>query len=117
MMIEIVKSKIHRVTITASNLDYMGSITIDPILLKASNLIAGEKVQVLSTNSGARLETYIIEGRKGSGEVIMNGPAALKIKKGEVVIIIGYILINLEEAKKYQPKIIFPNEKTNKLKE
>lgn len=116
MMIEIVKSKIHRVTITASNLDYMGSITIDPILLKASNLIAGEKVQVLSANSGARLETYIIEGKNGSGEVIMNGPAALKIKTGEVVIIIGYILINPEDAKKYQPKIIFPNEKTNKLK-
>jgi len=117
MMIEVVKSKIHRVTITASNLDYMGSITIDPLLLNASSLIAGEKVQVLSTSSGARLETYIIEGRIGSGEVIMNGPAALKIKKGEVVIIIGYILINLEDAKKYQPKIIFPNEKTNKLKE
>ena len=117
MMIEIVKSKIHRVTITASNLDYMGSITIDPILLKASNLIAGEKVQVLSANSGERLETYIIEGKKGSGEVIMNGPAALKIKTSEIVIIISYILINLEDAKKYQPKIIFPNEKTNKLKD
>lgn len=115
MMIEVVKSKIHRVTVTSAHLDYMGSISIDPDLLEAANLIPGEKVQVLSTLNGERIETYIIEGAKSSGEVIINGPAALKIKKGAVVIIIGYILIDLNKAKDYQPKIIFPNELTNKL--
>ena len=115
MMIEIVKSKIHRVTVTGANLDYMGSITIDPDLLRASNIIPGEKVQVLSTVEGERLVTYVIEGEKGSGEIIINGPAALKIKKGSIVIIISYILIDLNQAKNFQPNIIFPNEKTNKL--
>tara|TARA_Y100000766_G_C18418215_1_gene370735 strand:- start:157 stop:510 length:354 start_codon:yes stop_codon:yes gene_type:complete len=115
MIIELVKSKIHRVTVTSAHLDYMGSISIDPDLLEAANLIPGEKVQVLSTLNGERIETYIIEGTKGSGEVIINGPAALKIKKGAIVIIIGYILIDLNKAKDYQPKIIFPNELTNKL--
>ena len=115
MMIELVKSKIHRVTVTSANLDYMGSISIDPVLLEAANLIPGEKVQVLSTLNGERIETYIIEGTTGSGEVIINGPAALKIKTGAIVIIIGYILIDVNKAKDYQPKIIFPNELTNKL--
>lgn len=115
MMIELVKSKIHRVTVTSANLDYMGSISIDPKLLEASNIIPGEKVQVLSTLDGARLETYVIEGERGSGKIIINGPAALKIKKGAVVIIISYILIDINKAKKYQPKIIFPNETTNEL--
>ncbi len=115
MMIEIMKSKIHRVTVTGANLDYMGSITIDPDLLSASNIIPGEKVQVLSTMEGERLETYVIEGEKGSGEIIINGPAALKIKKGSIVIVISYILIDLNQAKVFQPNIIFPNEKTNKL--
>tara|TARA_B100001287_G_C22592354_1_gene486265 strand:+ start:585 stop:935 length:351 start_codon:yes stop_codon:yes gene_type:complete len=114
-MIEIMKSKIHRVTVTGANLDYMGSITIDPDLLSASNIIPGEKVQVLSTMEGERLETYVIEGEKGSGEIIINGPAALKIKKGSIVIVISYILIDLNQAKVFQPNIIFPNEKTNKL--
>ena len=116
MMIELVKSKIHRVTVTGANLDYMGSITIDPDLLNASNIIPGEKVQVLSTLEGERLETYVIEGKRGSGEIIINGPAALKIKTGSVVIIISYILIDVNQAKSFQPNIIFPNEKTNKLK-
>jgi len=115
MMIEIVKSKIHRVTVTGANLDYMGSISIDPKLLESSNIIPGEKVQVLSTTDGSRLETYVIEGERGSGEIIINGPAALKIKKGAVIIIISYILIDINKAKKYQPKIIFPNEKTNEI--
>ena len=115
MMIEIVKSKIHRVTVTGANLDYMGSISIAPKLLESSNIIPGEKVQVLSTADGSRLETYVIEGERGSGEIIINGPAALKIKKGAVVIIISYILIDINKAKKYQPKIIFPNEKTNEI--
>tara|TARA_B100000575_G_scaffold26694_1_gene18025 strand:- start:398 stop:751 length:354 start_codon:yes stop_codon:yes gene_type:complete len=116
MMIELVKSKIHRVTVTGANLDYMGSITIDPDLLNASNIIPGEKVQVLSTLEGERLETYVIEGKRGSGEIIINGPAALKIKTGSVVIIISYILIDVDQAKSFQPNIIFPDEKSNKLK-
>ena len=115
MMIEVVKSKIHRVTVTSANLDYMGSISIDPILLEASGIIPGEKVQVLSTNEGSRLETYAIEGKRGSGEIVINGPAALKIKKGSIIIIIGYILIDLNKAESYRPKIIFPNETTNEL--
>jgi aspartate 1-decarboxylase len=115
MMIEVVKSKIHRVTVTSSNLDYMGSISIDPTLLEAVNIIPGEKVQVLSIEDGARLETYVIEGESGSGEIIINGPAALKIKTGSIIIIISYILIDINKAKKYQPKIIFPKETTNKL--
>lgn len=115
MMIELVKSKIHRVTVTSANLDYMGSISIDPKLLEASNIIPGEKVQVLSTLDGTRLETYVIEGERGGGKIIINGPAALKIKKGAIVIIISYILIDVNKAKNYQPKIIFPNETTNEL--
>jgi len=115
MMIEVVKSKIHRVTVTSANLDYMGSISIDPILLEASGIIPGEKVQVLSTHEGSRLETYAIEGERGSGKVVINGPAALKIKKGAIIIIISYILIDVNKAKNYQPKIIFPNETTNEL--
>jgi len=115
MMIEVVKSKIHRITVTSANLDYMGSISIDPELLRASNIIPGEKVQVLSVKDGARLETYVIEGKRGSGEIIINGPAAWKIKSGSIIIIISYILIDLNKAKNYQPTIIFPNEKTNKI--
>ena len=115
MMIEVVKSKIHRVTVTGANLDYMGSISIDPKLLEASNIIPGEKVQVLSTNNGSRLETYVIEGERGSGEIIINGPAALKIKQGAIIIIVSYILIDVDSAKDYQPKIIFPNETTNQI--
>jgi aspartate 1-decarboxylase len=116
MKIEIIKSKIHRVTVTNANLNYIGSITIDKDLIHAANLIAGEKVQVVNINNGERLDTYIIEGKKGSGEVTLNGPASRKVQKGDIVIIIGYALMNFEKAKKFKPKIIFPNEKTNSLK-
>ncbi len=116
MKIEVFKSKIHRVTVTGADLNYMGSITIDADLLKAANIIPGEKVQVVNINNGERLETYVIEGKAGSGEITLNGPAARKVQKGDVVIIISYAIMDFEEAKKFKPTIIFPDEKTNRLK-
>ena len=115
MLIEIIKSKIHRVKVTDADLNYVGSITIDSDLIDAANLIVGEKVQVVNVNNGERLETYVIEGEKASGEVTLNGPAARKVQKGDIVIIISYAQINLEEAKSFVPTIIFPDEKTNHL--
>lgn len=115
MLIEIIKSKIHRVKVTDADLNYVGSITIDSDLIEAANLIVGEKVQVVNVNNGERLETYVIEGEKASGEVTLNGPAARKVQKGDIVIIISYAQINLKEAKSFVPTIIFPDEKTNRL--
>ncbi|MDA0774121.1 MAG: aspartate 1-decarboxylase [Bacteroidetes bacterium] len=115
MKIEVVKSKIHRVTVTQADLNYMGSITIDRDLIDAANLVVGEKVQVVNINNGERLETYVIEGQKGSGEITLNGPAARKVQPGDVVIIISYALMDFEEAKSFKPTLIFPNEKTNTL--
>jgi len=112
MLINVMKSKIHRVTITQADVDYIGSITIDPILMKAANLIAGEKVQVLNIANGERLETYVIEGNE-SGQIGINGPAALKMNIGDVVIIVSYALMEQKDAKKYKPTIIFPDEKSN----
>ena len=115
MKIEVVKSKIHRVAVTQADLNYMGSITIDRDLIDAANLVVGEKVQVVNINNGERLETYVIEGQKGSGEITLNGPAARKVQPGDVVIIISYALMDFEEAKSFKPTLIFPNEKTNTL--
>ena len=115
MLIEIIKSKIHRVKVTDADLNYVGSITIDSDLIDAANLIVGEKVQVVNVNNGERLETYVIEGEKSSGEVTLNGPAARKVQKGDVVIIISYAQKDLEEAKSFLPSIIFPDEETNRL--
>lgn len=115
MNIEILKSKIHRVTVTESNLNYVGSITIDEDLMNASNLIAGEKVQVVNINNGERLDTYVITGERGSGEICMNGPAARRVAIGDVVIIISYASMDFEEAKTFKPSIIFPDTETNKL--
>ena len=115
MTIEVLKSKIHRVTVTGAELDYVGSITIDPVLMDAADLIAGEKVNVVNVNNGERLETYIIEGVKNSGEITLNGPAARKAQKWDVVIIISYAQLTVEEAKNFDPKIIFPNTQTNTL--
>lgn len=115
MLIEVVKSKIHRVRVTGADLDYIGSITLDPELIEAASLVIGEKVQVVNINNGERLETYVIAGDKGSGEVTLNGPAARKVQKGDIVIVIGYALLEIEEAKKFSPAIIFPDEATNKL--
>ena len=116
MLIEIIKSKIHRVKVTDADLNYVGSITIDLDLINAANLLVGEKVQVVNVNNGERLETYVIEGEKGSGEVTLNGPAARKVQKGDVVIIISYAKMDMEEAKSFVPTIIFPDETTNRLR-
>ncbi|QYJ69184.1 aspartate 1-decarboxylase [Flavobacterium litorale] len=115
MQIEVVKSKIHRVTVTGADLNYIGSITIDEVLMDAANLIEGEKVTIVNINNGERLETYVIKGNKGSGEITLNGPAARKVQKGDIVIIISYGLLEFEEAKTFKPAIVFPNEKDNSL--
>ena len=115
MQIEVLKSKIHRVTVTGADLNYIGSITIDKDLMDAANLIAGEKVQIVNINNGERLETYVIEGERKSGEITLNGPAARKVQKGDVIIIISYCSLAIKEAKKIQPHLVFPNEATNLL--
>ena len=106
MEIEVLKSKIHRVTVTNCDLNYIGSITIDETLLDAAKMIPGEKVQVVNINNGERLETYIIKGKKGSGEVTLNGPAARKVQKGDKVIIISYARMSLSDAKMFNPALI-----------
>ena len=110
MQIQILKSKIHRAKVTGCDLNYIGSITIDEELIKASNLIVGEKVQIVNINNGERIETYVIKGNKNSGEVNLNGPAARKVQKGDYIIIISYVTMEVEKAKKYKPTIIFPND-------
>lgn len=111
MQIQILKSKIHRVKITQAELHYVGSITIDEDLMDAAHLIENEKVQIVNVNNGERLETYVIRGERGSGQVCLNGPAARKAAVGDIVIIISYAGMELEEAKKYQPVLIFPDER------
>jgi len=115
MNIEVVKSKIHRVTITESNLNYIGSITIDEDLMDASNLIEFEKVQVVNINNGERLDTYVITGERGTGQICMNGPAARRVAIGDIIIIISYATMDFEEAKSFKPTIIFPDTTSNKL--
>ena len=115
MLIEVLKSKIHRVTVTDADLNYIGSITLDENLIDAANIIPGEKVQIVNINNGERLETYVIEGKAGSGEVTLNGPAARKVQKGDIIIIISYAQMEFEAAKKFNPHLIFPNETTNQL--
>ncbi|MDA0757211.1 MAG: aspartate 1-decarboxylase [Bacteroidetes bacterium] len=110
MQIEVLKSKIHRVTVTECDLNYIGSITIDESLIEAANMIVGEKVQVVNINNGERLETYIIKGKKDSGEITLNGPAARKVQKGDKIIIISYATMSVEDAKIYNPTLVFPNE-------
>lgn len=115
MLIEVVKSKIHRVTITEANLNYIGSITIDEDLMDAANLIEGEKVQIVNNNNGERIDTYVIKGERGSGCICLNGAAARKALPGDVVIIMSYAQMEFEEAKKFSPWVIFPDTKTNRL--
>ncbi len=116
MYIEVLKSKIHRVRVTEADLNYVGSITIDQDLMDAAGIIEGEKVQVLNINNGERFETYVIKGRRGSGEICLNGPAARKAQVGDIVIIVAYAWMTPEEARNFKPKVIFPDEKTNRLK-
>mgnify|MGYP003539831466 FL=1 len=114
MQIEILKSKIHRAVITEANLNYVGSLTLDEDLMNAANLIENEKIQIVNANTGARIETYIIKGKKGSGTVCLNGPAARKGAVGDIVIIISYATLDFEEAKNFQPALVFPKD-GNKL--
>jgi aspartate 1-decarboxylase len=116
MTIEVLRTKIHRVTITEANVDYIGSITLDRDLVDASGLVEGEKVQVLNVNNGNRLETYVILGGRGTGEVCLNGPAALRASVGDIVIVVSFARMSLEEARTFRPTIIFPDERTNKLR-
>jgi aspartate 1-decarboxylase len=116
MFIEVLKSKIHRVKVTHSELHYIGSITIDEDLMDAANIIENEKVQIVNLNNGERLETYVIKGDRGSGSIGINGAAARKVLVGDLVLIISYASLEFEEAKKFKPTIIFPDSQTNKLK-
>ena len=115
MQIEVLKSKIHRVRVTGADLDYVGSITIDEDLLDAANMIEGEKVSIVNVNNGERFETYIIKGKRASGSIMLNGPAARKVQRGDIVIIISYASMDFEEAKIFKPWIIFPTEETNRI--
>jgi aspartate 1-decarboxylase len=115
MLVHIVKSKIHRVTVTEANLNYIGSITIDEDLMDAANVIANEKVSIVNNNNGERFETYVITGERGSGVVCLNGAAARKAQPGDIVIIMAFAMMEFEEAKTFKPTVIFPDTKTNKL--
>jgi aspartate 1-decarboxylase len=116
MFVEVVKSKIHQVKVTEANLYYVGSITIDQELMEASNIIENEKVHVLDISNGERLETYVIKGKRNSGEICVNGPAARKIAVGDIIIILSYASMDFEEAKSFKPSIIFPHTETNSLR-
>lgn len=115
MQIHVVKSKIHRVKVTGADLNYIGSITIDEDLMDAANIIHGEKIQIVNNNNGERLETYAIPGPRNSGEITLNGAAAHKVSIGDVLILMTYAIMDMEEAKAFSPALIFPNEETNLL--
>jgi aspartate 1-decarboxylase len=115
MNIEVVKSKIHRVTVTEANLNYIGSITIDEDLMDAANLIENEKVQIVNINNGERLDTYVITGERGTGQICMNGPAARRVAVGDIIIIISYASMDFESARSFKPYIVFPDTRSNKL--
>ena len=115
MLVHVVKSKIHRVSVTEANLNYIGSITIDEDLMDAANVIANEKVSIVNNNNGERLETYVIPGKRGSGVICLNGAAARKAQPGDIVIIMAFAMMEMEEARIFKPAIIFPDTATNKL--
>lgn len=115
MLVEVVKSKIHRVRVTGADLNYIGSITIDEDLMDAANIIRGEKVQIVNNNNGERLETYVIPGPRGSGELTLNGAAARKVAVGDILILITYAQMDIEKARNFNPALVFPNEETNLL--
>jgi len=116
MFVHVVKSKIHRVKVTGADLNYIGSITIDEDLMDAANIIEGEKVQIVNNNNGERLETYAIPGPRGSGEITLNGAAARKVAKGDILILITYAMMAIERAKNFKPTLLFPNEENNLLR-
>lgn len=115
MLIEVLKSKIHRVTVTEANLNYIGSIAIDEDLMDAANIIENEKVQVVNINNGERLDTYVIKGKRRSGAICLNGAAARKVQVGDILLIMSYATMEFAEAKEFHPIIIFPDTKTNRL--
>lgn len=116
MLVQVVKSKIHRIKVTGADLNYIGSITIDEDLMEAANIIQGEKIQVVNNDNGERLETYVIPGTRGSGEITLNGAAARKVAVGDTLILITYAFMDIEEAKTFKPALVFPDEATNLLK-
>ena len=115
MLVHIVKSKIHRVTVTEANLNYIGSITIDEDLMDAANIIANEKVTIVNNNNGERFETYVITGKRNSGVICLNGAAARLVQPGDVVIIMAYAMMEMEEASTFKPAVVFPDTATNKI--
>jgi len=115
MLVQVFKSKIHRIRVTDAELNYIGSITLDADLIEAAGIIVGERVQIVNINNGERFETYVIKGERGSGEVCLNGPAARRVSKGDLIIVIAYGFMSIDEAKDFQPKMVFPNEETNLL--
>ncbi|MDD3079511.1 MAG: aspartate 1-decarboxylase [Paludibacter sp.] len=115
MLVHVVKSKIHRVTVTEANLNYIGSITIDMDLMDAANIFANEKVSIVNNNNGERFDTYVIPGERGSGVVCLNGAAARLVQPGDIIIIIAYAIMEMEDAKVFRPAVIFPDTATNKL--
>ena len=117
MLIEVLKSKIHRATVTEANLNYIGSITTDEDLMDAANIIANERVYIVDNNNGERLDTYVIPGKRGSGVVCLNGAAARKVQPGDVVIIMAYATMEFEEAKTFKPTVVFPNTQTNRIEQ
>ena len=115
MLVQVVKSKIHRVKVTGADLNYVGSVTIEEDLMDAANIIEGERIQIVNNNNGERLETYVIPGPRKSGEITLNGAAARRVAVGDVLILITYAFLDFEEAKKFKPSLVFPNENTNLL--
>ena len=115
MLLEVLKSKIHRVTVTQADLNYIGSITIDADLLDAANIIEGERVHIVNNNNGEPFSTYVIKGERGTGTICLNGAAARKVQPGDIVIIIAYAMMDAEEARHFKPTVIFPDTQTNRL--
>lgn len=116
MTIEVLRAKLHRVTVTEADINYIGSITLDEDLIDAAGFVEGEKVQVLNVNNGDRLYTYVIKGPRGTGVVCLNGPAARRVSVGDIVIVVAYANMTLDEAKVFKPTVVFPDERTNRLK-
>jgi len=116
MEIQVLKSKLHCVTVTQAELDYIGSVTIDEDLMDAANLIENEQVHILDKNNGERFTTYVLKGERGSGVICLNGPAALRVKLGDIILILSYANMDFEKAKSFRPWVVFPDTKTNKLK-
>lgn len=116
MFVTVLKSKLHRVKVTQAELHYIGSITIDEDLMDAANFLEGEKVQIVNINNGERLETYVIKGARGSGQICLNGPAARRVQLGDQLIVIAYAMMTVDEARVYKPVLVYPDEVTNLLK-